>query len=72
MGPDEMRAILLRLGWSLGDCADRAQRSKARVRQMASGRQSIDEPLADWLRAIDGHATQIELLLGNPPRKESP
>lgn len=68
-----MRAILLRLGWSLGECAERARRSKSRVRQLASGRQPIDEPLAAWLREIDRTFSQLMQLLDNPPpRKEPP
>ena len=52
MTPDELHAILHDLNWSLGELARTARREKRAVQKMASGREPIDEALANWLRAV--------------------
>lgn len=52
MSPDEMRKILLAVGWSQGDLAVFARRDKSRTRKMARGAEDIDQPLARWLRRV--------------------
>ncbi len=51
MTTDELRDILDLLQWSQGDLSRWLGRDLARTRKMCRGREPIDEPLAEKLRA---------------------
>jgi hypothetical protein len=50
MTPSELHEIKNALGWGWGLIASKAGRDLSRVRKMASGKEPIDQHLADWLR----------------------
>jgi len=50
MTPSELHEIKNALGWGWGTIASKAGRDLSRVRKMASGKEPIDQHLADWLR----------------------
>jgi hypothetical protein len=50
MAPSELHEIKNALGWSWSFLASKAGRDLSRVRKMASGKEPIDQALADWLR----------------------
>jgi hypothetical protein len=70
MDPTELRTILDRLGWSQGYLAEVTGRDLSRTRKMARGREPIDQPLADWLRATDTFFTATEPRRGGDARSE--
>jgi hypothetical protein len=67
MDTDELRDILERLDWSQGEFGRRADRGEANGRKIARGKLLIDQPLADWLRAVDETYAKLNTLLDNPP-----
>jgi hypothetical protein len=67
MEPTELRDILERLDWSQGEFGRRIERGEDNGRKIARGKLPIDEPLAEWLRAVDKANTTLISLLDAPP-----